>query len=68
MRTLYYNDCVFEESCLNYIYNVTNEQILFKGLSALKKDFDSGDQDIICYKMNKKIHLNYILKTEAILG
>ena len=66
MRTLYYNACVFEESCLNYIYNVTNEQVLLKGLSALKKDFDSGDLDINCSKMNKTIHLNYILKTEAL--
>lgn len=31
--------CVFQESCSNYIYSVTNEKGLLKGLQALKKRF-----------------------------
>jgi putative component of membrane protein insertase Oxa1/YidC/SpoIIIJ protein YidD len=60
--------CVFEESCSNYIYRVTNEKGFFSGLSALKKRFHQCRPGYTIYKDEQNNSFELCLKDGSIIA
>ncbi|NQV52838.1 MAG: membrane protein insertion efficiency factor YidD [Flavobacteriales bacterium] len=59
--------CVFEDSCSNYIYRVTNEKGFFSGLSALKKRFYQCRPGYTIYKDEQNNSFELCLKDGSII-